>query len=103
MAWTIEFYLGFYDFWEEQLLRVIEESRTPRKMLASLDVIFIGFIPNMNELDSFEDYMPISLCNIVYKIIVRCWDRNLTIEENEDLRAVVVSKDTIALKHKQTP
>jgi hypothetical protein len=35
--------------------------------------------------------------------LIPCWDKHLTVEENGDSREVVVSIDTVALKHKHTP
>jgi hypothetical protein len=68
-GWEIEFYLGFYDFFEEELLRVIEEYRISGKVLGALNAIFIDSIPKKYEPRNFDDYKPISLCNSVYKII----------------------------------
>lgn len=35
-GWTTEFYCGFYEFLEEELLRVIKESRVSEKALGNL-------------------------------------------------------------------
>jgi hypothetical protein len=34
--WTAKFYFGFYDFLEEELLRVIKESRSFGKIMGTL-------------------------------------------------------------------
>lgn len=41
-GWSIYFYLGFYDYNEEALLKVVEESR---KILNSINFTFITLIP----------------------------------------------------------
>jgi hypothetical protein len=70
-GWTVEFYLGFYDLLEVELLRVIEESRLYRKVLGALNSTFIALIPKKSDPNSFEDFQPISLCNLIYKFIVK--------------------------------
>jgi hypothetical protein len=67
--WTIEVYLGFYDLLEEDLLRVIEESKLPKKNLGAMNATFIALIPKKINLSTFENFRPISLCNLVYKIV----------------------------------
>jgi hypothetical protein len=54
---------------EEELLRAVEESRVSGKILGALNSIFIALIPRMNEPIFFEDLRPISICNLVYKLI----------------------------------
>jgi hypothetical protein len=68
-GWTKEFYLGFSDFLEEELIWVIEESGVSEKILGTLHATFIAPIPKKNNLETFDDYRPISLRNSVYKII----------------------------------
>lgn len=41
-GWSIYLYLGFYDYNEEALLKVVEESR---KILNSINFTFITLIP----------------------------------------------------------
>jgi hypothetical protein len=66
-GWTVEFYIGFYEFLEEELLRVIEESRRVGKVLGAKNATFIALIPKKNDPITFEDVRPISLCNLIYK------------------------------------
>jgi len=61
--------LGYDDFLEGELLRVIEESRTSWKLLGTLNTTFIALIPKKNDIETYDDCRPISLCNCVYKII----------------------------------
>jgi len=70
-----EFFLGFNDVIEEDLMRVIEESISSRRTLASFNATFIDLIPKYNNPSSFDEYMLISIgnciCNIITKIIAR--------------------------------
>jgi len=50
---------------EEELLRIVEESRFSGKILGSLNATFIALIPKRKDPSSFEDYRLISLCNSV--------------------------------------
>jgi hypothetical protein len=45
-GWSVEIFLWFYDLYEEDLLRVIEESRVSGRILVSDDTTFIVLFPN---------------------------------------------------------
>eukprot|EP01018_Ginkgo_biloba_P004985 Gb_28741 [translate_table: standard] len=70
-GWTIEFFLGYFDFIETNLLRVIEELRSSAKMLAAVNSTFKALIPKTDNPVFFEDFRPISLCNCMYKILTK--------------------------------
>jgi len=63
-GWTVEFYLGFDEYLEQEILRVIEEPRSSRSDLGAL-------VPKKNDPASIEHFRPISLCNLVYKVILK--------------------------------
>jgi hypothetical protein len=44
-GWTMEFYLGFYEFLEKDLLHVIEESRRSGNIWSAMNATFITSIP----------------------------------------------------------
>jgi hypothetical protein len=67
----MEFYLGFHDLMEEDLLRVVEDSKASGKVLGTINSTFIALIPRKDNLDSFKDFGPLSLCNFLYKIIAK--------------------------------
>jgi hypothetical protein len=67
-GWPIEFFLGFYELLEDDVLRVTKESRINGKILVDFNSTFIAFIPKEVNLVSYEEYMPISLCNCTYII-----------------------------------
>jgi hypothetical protein len=60
-GWIVEFFLGLYDFLEDEFLRVIEGSRISGKMLSDLNATFIALIPKKNDPSTFDDFNPISI------------------------------------------
>eukprot|EP00253_Pinus_taeda_P023209 PITA_23209 len=68
-GWTIEFYIAFYELISNDLLRVIEECRETGTMYNAINSTFIALIPKSDSPSSFDDYRPIPLCNVLYKII----------------------------------
>jgi hypothetical protein len=68
-GWTVEFYFHFFDLIKEDLLAPVESVRTGGCLVGSLNSTFIALIPELNKPLSFGDYRPISLCNLIYKII----------------------------------
>jgi hypothetical protein len=67
----MEFFFGFQEIIEANLLRVVEESRTSGKVLETFNATFIALIPKNNDPKSFEEFRPIFLCNYIYKIIAK--------------------------------
>jgi hypothetical protein len=59
-GWPLEFFIGFFEKLEEELLRVIEELRRSRRMLAAFNATFIALIPKSDNHTSFGEYRPIS-------------------------------------------
>ena len=53
------------------MLSVIQEVRCFEKVLGSFNSTFIALIPKYVNPTSYDDYIPISLCNCVYKIIIK--------------------------------
>jgi hypothetical protein len=68
-GWTIEFFLGFFDSIGQDILSLVEETRLTRQMPLSLNSTFIALIPKKDISDTLDDFIPISLCNCIYKII----------------------------------
>eukprot|EP00253_Pinus_taeda_P032540 PITA_32540 len=62
----------FHHFWELikwEVWQVVEESRSLRWMYPGLNATFIALIPKSEDSNSPDKFRPISLCNIIYKIV----------------------------------
>jgi hypothetical protein len=70
-GWSIEFFLGFYEIIEDNLMRFIEESQSSWKRIDIFNTTFIALIPKSYNPESYEEYRPISLCNCICKIIAK--------------------------------
>ena len=70
-GFTLEFFLGFYDLIKKDILAVVHESRKSGKVLGSMNSTLISIIPKKYKCEGFEDYRPISCCNMIYKIIAK--------------------------------
>ena len=56
---------------------MVHESRKSRKVLGSMNSTFIALIPKKQKCEAFEDYRPISCCNIIYKLIAKIIARRI--------------------------
>jgi hypothetical protein len=68
-GWTVEFFLEFFDILGETLRGAVEESRITGVVTGGLNATFITLIPKTDKPATFSDFRPISLCNLVYKLI----------------------------------
>jgi len=68
-GWTFEFFTSFFDLVGEDLLEMVEDSRRNGKLSGGLNSTFLALILKVNKLESFDDYHPISLYNLIYKVI----------------------------------
>ena len=73
----IEFNLGFFDLLGEDLLEVVEESRKSGFIHAPINTTFIALIPKVDKPEEFDDFRMISLCNCLYKIILKVINKRL--------------------------
>jgi len=67
----MEFYLSLFDILGTKLLRVVEDSHLSGQILPYFISTFISLIPKSDYPISFNDFIPISLCNFIYKIIAK--------------------------------
>jgi hypothetical protein len=67
----VEFYLKCFDFLGQNLVGVVEYSRSTDQMLLSFNATFISLIPKEDNPRYFNYFRPISRCNNIYKIITK--------------------------------
>jgi len=67
----VEFYIAFFESLGTDLLQIIEESRRSERISDGLKSTFIALIPKADKPSSFDDFIPISLCNCTYKIVAK--------------------------------
>jgi len=65
----VEFFLSLFDILGSDLVDMVEDSRKKARVFGALNATFLVLIPKGDNLDSFGGFRPISLCNLVYKII----------------------------------
>jgi hypothetical protein len=68
-GWTVQFFLEFFNILGETLRGAFEDSTITGVVTSGLNTTFITLIPNTDKPAIFFDFRPISLCNLVYKLI----------------------------------
>lgn len=76
-GFTIEFYKTFYDFLRDDLLLVLRDSRNKGKVYGPFNSTFLCLISKKQNPKSFDDFRPISCCNVIYKLISKFISRRL--------------------------
>lgn len=70
-GFPIEFYQEFWEIIKFDLLEVVQESHRNKQMLKSLNSTFLTLIPKKDEANKLDQFRPIALYNVVYKIITK--------------------------------
>lgn len=70
-GWTTEFFIYYFELVGEDLLHMVEDSRLKGKIAGGINSTFLVMIPKENNPQSFNDYRPIALCNLIYKVIAK--------------------------------
>ena len=50
---------------------MVQESHKNKQMLKSLNSTFLALIPKKEEVNRLDQFRPITLCNVVYKVITK--------------------------------
>ena len=70
-GWPVEFYLHFFDLLSPVLLKTIDLTRTSGFIPPSLNSTFLALISKKDKPQTFADFRPISLCNLLYKLTAK--------------------------------
>ena len=70
-GFTIDFFQTCWDLVKEEIWEVVEESRRMGRVLTAFNVTFLSLILKEHGVDSLGKFRPISLCNVVLKIITK--------------------------------
>eukprot|EP00253_Pinus_taeda_P026169 PITA_26169 len=68
-GFIVEFSQATWSFMGQDILDVVEESRCNQKVCPSLNSTFIALIPKTAKSNVPQCFRPISVCNVIYKII----------------------------------
>ena len=66
-----KFFLMFVDILGKDLLEIDEFPRTKKFMLGGINATFLALIPKKEIPVSFGSFKPISLCNLIYKLVTK--------------------------------
>lgn len=76
-GFRIDFFQNCWDLVKEELWEVVEESRRTKRVLKDFNATFLSLIPKEQGADSPGKFQPISLCNVVLKIITKVMENRL--------------------------
>jgi len=65
----MEFFLHFFKLLGKDLLVAVDFARIYGDITPSINATFLPLIPKKDKPVTFLDFQPISLCNLVYKLI----------------------------------
>ena len=75
---------------------MIEESKVKARILVAFNATFIALIPKQDNPTSLDQYMPISLCNCIYKLSANIIDNRI-----KGVLSKVVSAEQFAFLEKR--
>jgi hypothetical protein len=70
-GFTVDFFKACWEVVKRDIYGVVEDSKRSTSILKDLNATMITLIPKENEARTLDRYMPIALCNVVYKIIFK--------------------------------
>ena len=87
-GFPIEFFQEFWEIIKFDLLEVVQESYQNKQMLKSLNATFLALIPKVDGANNLDQFRPIALCNVTYKIITK-----LIFERLKPFLATLISEE----------
>lgn len=76
-GFTVYFFQNCWDLLKDEILEVVEESRWTGRLLSALNATFLPLILKEQGADSPSKFRPISLCNVILKIITKVMENRL--------------------------
>lgn len=76
-GYLVEFFQEFWDIINHDLLEVVKDSYSSKKMLKVLNSTFLTLISKREGANQLEFFRHIALCNVVYKLITKLIDERL--------------------------
>lgn len=70
-GFTVDFFQQFWDLVKEEVWEIVEDSRHSRRILKAFNATFLTLIPKEQGANTPEKFHPISLCNVILKIITK--------------------------------
>lgn len=68
-GFTANFFHEFWDLIKYEVWNLVEESRSMHWILLALNTTFLALVPKGEEPNRLENFRPIALCNVIYKLI----------------------------------
>ena len=63
--------MDFFELLGLKLLGLVEESRLKGQVSGALNATFVALTPKSDKPKSLNDFRPISLCSLIYNIIIK--------------------------------
>ena len=76
-GFMVNFFHHFWDLIKMEVWRIVEDSRVFRRTLPTFNATFLTLIPKCEGVDSTDEFRPISLCIVIYKIITKVIENHL--------------------------
>ena len=70
-GFIVNLFHHFWDLIKLEVWKIVEDSRVSRRILLDFNATFLTLITKSKRADSPDKFSPISLCNVIYKIITK--------------------------------
>ena len=70
-GFTVNFFHHFWEMVKLDVWQIMEQSRIYGHILPALNATFLTLIPKCEGANNPDKFRPISLCNVIYKIITK--------------------------------
>lgn len=70
-GFTTKFFQNYWSFLGDEVGNLVEDFHKTRIFFKDLNNLVIALIPKRANYSSFSDFRPISLCNTLYKVVVK--------------------------------